>query len=146
MKIAVLTYAHAQNPLAFPAQYPAETRELEDDAQIISPWVEMTQEELDALIEQYREQVQAIAAAKESVPSEVALWQFRAALKLSNLYAQVQDAIAQLPESQRIVIEEQIEYGNAIHRDHPTIKLMAASIGVSQSQVNDVFRLAASLT
>lgn len=145
MKIAVLTYAHAPNPFGFPPQYPAETKEVDDETVIEPPWIEMTQEELDARIEEYIDDVQEIASSRDSVPSEVMLWQFRAALKLSNLYTQVQDAIAQLPESQRIVIEEQIEYGNAIHRDHPTIKSMAASLGIGQSQVDDVFRLAASL-
>lgn len=145
MKFAVLTYADVPNPLGLPPQYPAEAKPVEDDFVVEPPFIEMTQEELNARIALYVDQVHSIAAVKESVPSEVALWQFRAALKLSSLYAQVQSAVAQLPESQRIVIEEQLEYGNAIHRNHPTIKAMAESIGVSQSQVDDVFKLAASL-
>lgn len=145
MKIAVLTYEFAPNPQGFPTQYPAETRQVEDDAVIESPWVEMTQADLDALIEQYREQVLAIAAAKESLSVEVPLWKFRAALKLAGMYDQVVTAIAALPEIKRIVIEEQLHAGETIHRHHPTIVSMAAALGISESQVDDVFRLANSL-
>lgn len=145
MKIAVLTYANTANPLGFPPDYPAQTRELDDDAVVEPPWVEMPQSELDALIEQHREQVQAIAAARESLPVEVELWQFRAALKLLNIYQTVLTAVASLPEMKRIVIEEQLERRNPIHRYHPTVVEMSAALGLSESQVDDVFRLAASL-
>lgn len=145
MKIAVLTYAHAQNPLGFPTDYPAETREVDDDAVIAPPWVEMTAEELEALRQQYGPQVQTIAASKESLPVEVPLWKFRAALKLAGMYEQVVTAIAALPEIKRIVIEEQLHAGETIHRHHPTIVSMAAALGISESQVDDVFRLANSL-
>lgn len=145
MKLAVLTYAHAYNPLGFPAEYPAQTAEVDDNAVIPAPWVEMTQEQLDERIALYQEQVQAIAAAEESLPTVVHLWQFRVALKQSGLYDQVKSTIAALPEQQRTVIEEKIEYGNTITRTHPSIKMLAQLMGMTQQQVNNLFRVAANL-
>lgn len=146
MKLAVILYANASNPLGLPAQYPAEVKQVPDDYVLEFPWQEITQQELDALFAQYGPTVQAIAKAKESVPTEVALWQFRAALKLSGIYDQVMAAIAALPTQQRTVIEEQFAYGNSIHRTHPVIMSFAANLGLTEAQVDDVFKLANSLT
>lgn len=145
MKYAVLLYSERPNPLGFPPEYPAETRQVEDSFVVESPWVEMTASELVNRINQYKYQVEAIAAAKEAVPSEVALWQFRAALKIAGLFDQVIAAVGALPNQQRIVIEQQLEYGNVIHRTHPTIGAMALALGITSDQVDDVFKTAASL-
>lgn len=145
MKLAVILYANAANPLGFPTQYPAEVKQVPDDYVFTAPWQEITAQELDFLFTQYGPTVQEIAKAKESVPSEVALWQFRAALKLSGLYDQVLAAIATLSTQQRTVIEEQFGWGNTIHRTHPVIMSFAANLSLTEAQVDDVFRLANSL-
>lgn len=145
MKLAVILYANAENPLGFPPQYPAEVKQVPDDYVFEYPWQETTAQELDALFVQYGPTVQAIARSKEAVPSEVALWQFRAALKIAGLYNQVMTAIDALPTQQRTVIEEQFGWGNSIHRTHPVIMSFASNLGLTEAQVDDVFRLANSL-
>lgn len=146
MKFAVLTYADAPNPLGLPPQYPAEARPVEDDFVVEPPWIEMTQEELNARISLYVDQVQSVAAEKESVPAEVDLWKFRAAIRIAGLYDSVMSAIAALPENKRIVIEEKFRAKDTISRRDPTLVAMAASLGLTEAQVDNVFRTAHTLT
>lgn len=146
MKLAVLTYSNAANPLGFPVEYPAEIREVDDNAVISPPWVEMTAEELDALRQQYGPQVQAIAADNESLPVEVELWKFRAALRMAGLFEPVKTAIAALPEAKRIVVEEKMHAKETINRLDPTVVALAAALGIPRAQVDQVFRTAAGLS
>lgn len=145
MKLAVLLYSDAPNPLGFPAQYPSEVRQVDNSVTIESPWVEMTQAQFDSLHEQYMEQVQEIARLKESVPQEVLLYQFRTAITMAGLKSAVEALIESLPDPPKTVVREKWEYGNTVRRYHPQTIQLATAIGLSSAQIDDIFRTAATI-
>lgn len=79
-------------------------------------------------------------------PEAVALWQFRAALRLSGLQDRVTKVIEGLPEQVKAVVESQMEYATVIERNHPSTKALAEAAGVSQEQLDGLFVTAASLS
>jgi response regulator RpfG family c-di-GMP phosphodiesterase len=145
MKLAVLLYSDAPNPLGFPAQYPSEVRQVDDSVTIESPWVEMTQDQIDSLHEQYMEQVQEIARLNESVPQEVLLYQFRTAVTMAGLKSAIEALIESLPDPTKTVVHEKWEYGNTVKRYHPQTIQLATAMGISSAQIDDIFRTAATI-
>lgn len=81
------------------------------------------------------------------VPEQVTLRQFLMAADRSGLLAtmealKVNEAI---PQQTRRDIHFFLEYSNFIERNHPLITQLAPVIGVTEEQIDDVFRLASTL-
>jgi response regulator RpfG family c-di-GMP phosphodiesterase len=142
---AVILYKDTTNPLGLPGEYPAETRDIQQGETVTAPWVEMSESEIEGRISQYSETVKQITTAAESVPQDVALWQFRAAVALAGLKDAVDAAVAALPEPSKTVATEKWEYGNTVRRNHAMITTLSAALGLTSTQVDNIFKTAASL-
>ena len=75
------------------------------------------------------------------VPAEVTPRQFRLALDQVDLLDTVEAAIAQADKATRITWE----FGIKIVRDDPLLATMAAALNITGEQLDDLFRLAATL-
>ncbi len=81
------------------------------------------------------------------VPKQVTRRQFRGALRRVGLFSAV-DNLRNEPGIDDITRGDLIDFldsANTIERDHPMIAAFAPKLGVTQEQIDDVFRLAASL-
>lgn len=76
------------------------------------------------------------------VPAQVALWQARAALAQQGL---LDAASAKVAASGNPVLTAVWEYGNVITRASPGLALLAGALGLTEAQVDDLFRAAAAL-
>jgi len=142
---SVLLYKETENKLGLPGEYPAETRDVADGETVQSPWVLMTDSEVESRIAQYSETVRQIVAAADSVPQEIALWQFRSAVAMAGLNEAVVAAIAALPEPQKTIATEKWEYSNTVRRSHPMIVTLGAAVGLTPAQIDNIFRTANSI-
>ena len=142
---AVLLYKNTTNPLGLPDDYPAETRDIQQGETVTAPWVEMSESEIESRIAQYSHAVKQITTDAESIPQEIALWQFRAAVDLAGLKPSVESAISALPDQQKIVATQKWEYGNTVRRNHQMITTLSAALGLTPEQVDNIFKTAASL-
>lgn len=81
------------------------------------------------------------------VPSEVTLRQFLMAADRSGLLATLEalKTAEGIPHQTRRDIHFFLEYSNFIERNHPLISQLAPVIGVTEEQIDDIFRLASSL-
>lgn len=77
-----------------------------------------------------------------AVPAQVALWQARAVLDQMGLLATVNAAVA---ASESPALRAVWEYGNVITRDSPGLAALAEALGLTDAQVDDLFRAAAAL-
>jgi hypothetical protein len=77
----------------------------------------------------------------EPVPEAVTPYQARKALLASGMLDQVEALMAQAPREAQLAWEYAIE----VRRDDPFIALMAGQLGLTDAQVDDLFRLAATL-
>lgn len=83
---------------------------------------------------------------RADVPPEVALWRFRAAIRQAGQFDAVNaalDANKDTPEG--AVAWEVWEYGNVIERESALLLSFAATLGFTQQQLDDVFRVAAGI-
>ena len=86
------------------------------------------------------------------VPQSITAWQAQAALKLTplgdgTLYDAVVAALAALPDgSEKVVAQTAFEKDAKFVRSSPTIAAIAGALGLSDAQVDDLFRLGDSLT
>lgn len=71
--------------------------------------------------------------------------QARLALNAQGLLAQVETAIQALPEPDRTTISLEWEYAGTIERLSPWIAVMGSGLGLSDSQLDDLFVLAATM-
>lgn len=76
------------------------------------------------------------------VPAQVALWQARAVLAQQGLLDAARAAVA---ASGNTVLKAVWEYGNVITRDSPGLADLAAALGLTDEQVDNLFRAAAVL-
>lgn len=76
------------------------------------------------------------------VPVEVQLWQARAVLDQMGLLATVNAAVA---ASENGALKAVWEYGNVITRSSPGLAALAEALGLTDAQVDDLFRAAAAL-
>lgn len=142
---AVLLYKDTYNQLGLPGEYPAETKDIQNSSQAVSPWIAMRDSEVESRIAQYSETVRQITLSAEAVPQEVLLWQFRAAVALAGLKEAVETELASLHGATKTIATDKWEYGNTVKRYHPTTVSLGAAIGLSPSQIDDIFKTAASL-
>lgn len=77
----------------------------------------------------------------EPVPASVTPLQIRKALRHAGLKEAVDAMIANVPEE----ISEEWEYATTIDRHNPTLLAAAQGLGMSEEQVDDLFRLAATM-
>lgn len=78
------------------------------------------------------------------VPSPLPAWRIRTILRRRGLLDSVNAMIAQLSESSRIVVEEQMQSSN-FERDHPMIVQFGAALGLTSDDLDDIFREADAL-
>lgn len=83
----------------------------------------------------------------EPVPEEVTLRQFLMAADRSGLLATLEALKTSdgIPQQTRRDIHFFLEYSNFIERGHPLIAQLAPVVGVTESQIDDLFRAAAAL-
>lgn len=76
-----------------------------------------------------------------SVPSVVTMRQARLALLQSGLLAQVNTAVAAADEATKITWE----FSTEVHRENALVATLASALGLTESQLDDLFTLAATL-
>lgn len=74
-------------------------------------------------------------------PQAIYPLQARKALRAAGLFDQVQAYVTTLPEDE----QDEWEYALEIRRDHPVIVNGAAALGLTETQVDDLFRLGKTL-
>ena len=81
-----------------------------------------------------------------NVPEYVELWQLRTVLEQRNLLGRINTYVDSLPEPPRIALRNAIEYmAEPIDRHWPIINQIAAGIGLTDAQLDDLFRCAAAI-
>lgn len=136
----------AENVRGYPADYPRDSKRIEDNAQVPDGWIEIAENAYNSLISSHYAEVAQINASLDSAPDEVLLYQFRAAVTLAGLKEAVDSAIAALPEPAKTVANEKWEYGNTVRRNHPMIVSLGAAIGQTPAQIDAIFRTAATIS
>lgn len=142
MKLAVKLYGEG-NAQSIPAAWPSE----------VLPDVESLPSGYDLLFESvaeyeaYRAMHQtaydawaAAQVASTPVPQSVTPWQMRRALNQLGLRAMVEAAVAAGDQDAR----DGWEFALEIRRDNPLLAGMGAALGMTDAQLDDLFRLAAS--
>lgn len=81
----------------------------------------------------------------EPVPQSVTMRQARLALLGAGKLADVDTAIAGLPEPERTAAQIEWEYSQEVHRDRPFVAMLAPALGLSEEALDDLFRVAATL-
>lgn len=81
-----------------------------------------------------------------NTPLEVALWKLRFVLSQMNLEQSVSEALNTLPEPQKTAANYIWNYGNTIDRHSTTIAFLQAHLGLSDTQVNQIFIQSNSIT
>lgn len=81
----------------------------------------------------------AAVAGLPPVPASVALWRARAALAEAGLIEAVNAGVAALGPA----AVQWWEYGAEVERAHPRIAQIAAALGLTDAQIDDLFRRAA---
>ncbi|NBT32930.1 MAG: hypothetical protein EBT13_13795 [Rhodobacteraceae bacterium] len=94
---------------------------------------DMTQEEQDA---------RAVSAAASRARMTVSRFQAKAALMQAGLLPQIETLMASADPIAQLAWAEAVEF----RRDSPTIAALAASAGLSETQIDDLFRAAMSIS
>jgi hypothetical protein len=81
-----------------------------------------------------------------NTPLEVALWKLRFILSQMNLEQAVSDALNSLPEPQKTAANYIWNYGNTIDKHSPTIMFLQQQLGLTDTQVNEIFIQSNSIT
>lgn len=76
---------------------------------------------------------------------QVTMRQARLALIQQGLLGSVNAAIAQMPEPDKSLVETEWEYASTVERGSPWIAAMTSALGLTDEQMDDLFRLAATL-
>ena len=107
----------------------------ETDTEIVRSWeiVDLTQEERDAVRASWR------------LIASISNRQARLALKQENLLGQVNAAIASLPEPEKSIVETEWEYAATVERKSPWIATLAPALNMSEEDMDNLFKLAATL-
>jgi hypothetical protein len=79
------------------------------------------------------------------VPKQVTMRQARLALHQAGLLPTVEAAINALPEPPRTAARIEWDYSNAIQRNNPFVSQLALMLGFTESQLDELFILAASI-
>lgn len=79
------------------------------------------------------------------VPAAVTMRQARLVMHSAGLLGPVSAAIAAMPEPAKTAATIEWEYSNELQRDHALVTALGAALGLTSSQVDDLFRAAAAL-
>src|SRR5690606_12135578 len=74
-----------------------------------------------------------------SIPSVVTMAQAKLALLYAGLYEQVEQALADLPEPQKTAALIEWNHRQTLERDHPLVAQVAAALGLTEQQLDDLF-------
>lgn len=85
------------------------------------------------------------APVPPQVPQAVTMRQARLALLGAGLLSQVDAAIASLPSPQKEAAQIEWEYAAVVQRNHGLVPAMAQALGMTESQIDDLFIAAAAL-
>jgi predicted component of type VI protein secretion system len=81
----------------------------------------------------------------DPVPQSVTMRQARLALLQQGLLAQVDTVIDQLPEPDKSAAKIEWEYSQTVERDRPLIQALAPGLGLSDEDLDNLFKLAVML-
>ena len=79
------------------------------------------------------------------VPVSVTMRQARLALLQQELLTQVNDAVASMPGAQGEAVRIEWEFSSTVERNRPLVQAVAASLGLTSQQLDDLFAIAATL-
>lgn len=79
------------------------------------------------------------------VPAEVTMRQARLALLAAGLLDDVEAAIAGMDEPAKTAAQIEWEYSNALQRDNALVAVLGPALGLSENQIDSLFRAAAQL-
>lgn len=79
------------------------------------------------------------------VPSIVTMRQARLALLKGGLLAQVNTAVANMPGTAGDTARIEWEFSSTVERHWPLVQALGAALGLTEAQLDDLFRLAATL-
>jgi len=97
-----------------------------------------TQEELDAS----REEAQELWSAEKTKSIIVSMRSFREACG-RELVLQINAFVASIEDlNERFSVQNDLEYALTVARNHPKVALVAAAIGKTESEIDEVFALA----
>lgn len=82
---------------------------------------------------------------KPRPPAKVTMRQARLALSAAGILTQVDAAINALEEPQRSVARIEWDYSQEVQRDRELVQLLGPALGLSDEQLDDLFREAATL-
>ena len=133
------------NPKGYPPEYPRDSMRIADDAEIPLGWDEISEDYYGALIQTHYSAVAAINAAAAAIPEEVERWKLRAILKERGYFNAIEAAFNAIPEPEQTRVREKWIGQETVQRNHPTIVQLGAAIGLTPSQIDDVFKAAAAL-
>lgn len=76
---------------------------------------------------------------KSQVPQEVQLWRIRTVLKLTQLEAQIETVLNNLPEPSKTAANYIWNYGTTVERNSQTVLLIQTTLQLTDEQVDDLF-------
>jgi hypothetical protein len=79
------------------------------------------------------------------VITSVTMRQARLALLQQGLLTQINNAVASIPGAQGEAVRIEWEFSSTVERNRPLVQALAASLGLTSQQLDDLFTLAATL-
>lgn len=89
--------------------------------------------------------IDADKAQKIGAPQVVTMRQARLALVQAGLLAQVNTAVAAMPGAAGDTARIEWEFSGTVERHRPLVQALGAALGLTDAQLDDLFRLAATL-
>lgn len=89
--------------------------------------------------------IDADKAQKLGVPQTVTMRQARLALVQYNLLTQVNTAVGNMPGAAGDTARIEWEFSSTVERNRPLVQALGAALGLTEAQLDDLFRLAATL-
>lgn len=89
--------------------------------------------------------IDANKAQALSVPQSVTMRQARLALVQTGMLTQANDAVAAMPGAQGDAARIEWEFSSTVERHWPLVQALGAALGLTEAQLDDLFRLAATL-
>ncbi len=84
-------------------------------------------------------------AAPLPVPAVVTMRQARLALLQSGMLSQVNTAVAAMPGASGDAARIEWEFSSTVERNRPLVQSLVGALGLTDAQLDDLFRLAATL-
>lgn len=100
---------------------------------------EVRQPEPEEMAEEPEAPQQPTEPAEPVIPSVVTMAQAKLALLYAGLYEQVEQALADLPEPQKTAALIEWNHRQTLEREHPLVAQVAAALGLTEQQLDDLF-------